>query len=238
MVGRSGSGTIFYTNCSLLSVFCINYDVSHLGRGRQYAIRGLANMMMRLQNMGCHNINLVTPSHYVPHILQGIDRAASQGLRLPIVYNTCGWEKLDILQLLDGVVDIYLADFKYGEGGAGDRYSAGAGSYTEITRKALLEMHRQVGTAKAEPETGLINKGLMIRHLVMPENVARTDLVVRWIGANLPKDTYVNIMSQYTPMYKAFDFPEISRRINRTEYNNAVAFARSAGLTNLRLQMQ
>jgi putative pyruvate formate lyase activating enzyme len=238
LVGRNGSGTIFFTNCSLLCVFCINYDVSHLGQGREYPTRGLANMMMRLQNMGCHNINLVTPSHYVPHILQAIDRAASQGLRLPIVYNTCGWEKLDILQLLDGVVDVYLADFKYGEGEAGDRYSAGAASYTGITRQALLEMHRQVGIAKADPETGLIHRGLMVRHLVMPENVARTDLVVRWIAANLPRDTYVNIMSQYTPMYKAFDFPELSRRITRTEYNNAVGFARSAGLTNLRLQMQ
>ena len=238
LVGRDGSGTIFFTNCSLLCVFCINYDVSHLGQGRSHSLRELSNMMLHLQKMGCHNINLVTPSHYVAHIIQAIDRAASRGLRIPIVYNTCGWENLEILRMLDGVVDIYLADFKYGEGSAGDKYSSGASNYTEITQNALIEMHRQVGTLTIDPETGLASRGLMIRHLVMPENVARTDLVVRWIANNLPKDTYVNIMSQYTPMYKAFDYPEISRRITRTEYNNAVSHARRAGLTNLRLQMQ
>ena len=238
LVGRHGSGTIFFTNCSLLCVFCINYDISHQGRGQGSTIRNLANTMLRIERMGCHNINLVTPTHYIPHILLALDQAASRGLRLPVVYNTCGWEKLDILQFLDGVVDVYLADFKYGSGEAGDKYSAGAASYTEVTRKALLEMHRQVGVAKADPGSGLINRGLMIRHLVMPENVARTDLVMRWIANNLPKETYVNIMSQYTPMFKAFDYPEISRRINRSEYNNAVQLARQVGLTNLRLQMQ
>jgi putative pyruvate formate lyase activating enzyme len=238
LVGANGSGTIFFTNCSLLCVFCINYDVSHLGRGSRSGIRALADMMLRLQDQGCHNINLVTPTHYAPHILLAIDRAAGRGLRLPIVYNTCGWEKTDILELLDGVVDVYLADFKYGESGAGDKYSAGAGNYTELTRRALKEMHRQVGTAHPDPETGLVHRGLMIRHLVMPENVARTDLVVRWIADRLPRDTYLNILSQYTPMYKAFDYPEISRRISRSEYSNAVHFARTAGLTNLRLQMQ
>jgi len=238
LVGRHGSGTIFFTNCSLMCVFCINYDISHLGKGRRHTVRDLANTMLNVQRMGCHNLNLVTPSHYLPHILLALDIAAARGLRLPVVYNTCGWEKTDMLQFLDGVVDVYLADFKYGSGEAGDKYSAGAASYTEVTQKALLEMHRQVGVADSGSTTGLINRGLMIRHLVMPQNVARTDLVMQWIAGNLPNDTYVNVMSQYTPMYKAFDYPEISRRITRAEYNNAVGFARRAGLTNLRLQMQ
>ncbi len=236
LVGSNGSGTIFFTNCSLLCVFCINYDVSHLGRGSVYSTQDLANMMMVLQRNGCHNINLVTPSHYVPHIMRGIDRAAAQGLKLPIVYNTCGWEKIDILQLLDGVVDIYLADFKYGESQAAGKYSSGAFSYPEITKKAFLEMHHQVGVAKPDPNTGLVNRGLMVRHLVMPENVCRTDLIMQWIADNLPKDTYINIMSQYTPMYKAFDYDKISRRITLSEYRRAINYARSAGLTNLQIQ--
>ncbi len=238
LVGRNGSGTVFFTNCSMQCVFCINYEVSQLGHGRRYRVRELANMMLLLQRNGCHNINLVSPTHYMPHILLALDLAASDGLRLPIAYNTSGWEKTDMLEFLDGVVDIYLTDFKYADHDAAETYSPGAGDYPDIAQKALLEMHRQVGVAHADPETGLINRGLMIRHLVMPGNVARTDRVLRWIAGNLPKDTYVNIMSQYTPMYKAHDFPEIARRINRSEYNNAVAIARNAGLTNLRLQMR
>ncbi len=237
LVGENGSGTIFFTNCSLLCVFCINYEISHQGQGREYSLSELANMMLLLQRRGCHNINVVTPSHYVPHIVQALDIAAGRGLRLPVVYNTCGWEKPEILELLDGVVDVYLADFKYMDSEAADKYSAGADCYPETTQKALLEMHCQVGVAHAD-ETGLINRGLMIRHLVMPENVARSDRVIRWIANNLPKDTYVNIMSQYTPMFKAFDYPEISRRITRSEYNNVLTIARSAGLTNTREQMR
>ncbi len=238
LVGRHGSGTIFFTNCSLLCVFCINYEISQLGQGRRYNIRQLANMMLLLQRQGCHNINVVTPTHYIPHILLALDRAAASGLNIPLVYNTSGWEKTEVLEFLDDVVDIYLADFKYADNEAADRYSPGAASYPELTQKALLEMHRQVGVARPDPETGLMNRGLMIRHLVMPENVIRSDSVMRWIASNLPKETYVNIMSQYTPMFKAFDHPEIARRITRSEYSNVVTIARSAGLTNLRLQMQ
>lgn len=234
LVGRNGSGTVFFTNCSLLCVFCINYDVSQLGQGRKRSINDLAQMMLRLQRIGCHNINVVTPSHYVPHILKALDIAAGSGLRLPLVYNTCGWEKQNILQLLDGVVDIYLADYKYADAQAADKYSPGAYSYPEVTQQALLEMHRQVGVAHAQ--SGIMHKGLMIRHLVMPNNAAHSDRVMAWIGENLPKDTYVNIMSQYTPVFKAREFPEIARRINQREYNHAVDAAKNAGLTNLRLQ--
>ncbi len=235
LVGQNGSGTVFFTNCSLLCVFCINYDISQLGRGRRHSINDLADMMLTLQRIGCHNINVVTPTHYAPHILKALDIAAGKGLKLPLVYNTCGWEQLEILQLLDGIVDVYLADFKYADPFAANKYSPGAITYPEITRTALLEMHRQVGVPVAEA-SGVINRGLMIRHLVMPNNVARSEKVVEWIAENLPKDTYVNLMSQYTPVFKADEFPEISRRITRAEYNAAITAARNAGLTNLRLQ--
>ncbi len=238
LVGQNGSGTVFFTHCSMECVFCINYEVSQMGHGQKYSIRDLSNMMLLLQRHGCHNINLVSPTHYLPHILLALDRASAAGLRLPVAYNTSGWEKTEMLEFLDGVVDIYLTDFKYADHDAAATYSPGSGNYPDIAQKALLEMHRQTGVAKPDPKTNLIYRGLMIRHLVMPGNVARTDRVLRWIAANLPDDTYVNIMSQYTPMHKAHDFPEISRRINRSEYNNAVTIARNAGLTNLRLQMR
>ncbi len=238
LVGRFGSGTIFFTNCSMLCVFCINYEVSQLGHGRQYNIRQLADMMLLLQRRGCHNINIVTPSHYIPHILLALDRAVPDGLRIPLVYNTSGWEKTEVLEFLDGIVDVYLADFKYADADAADKYSPGARCYPEVAQKAMLEMNRQVGVAHPDEDSGLMYRGLMIRHLVMPGNVIRSDRVMRWIANNLPKDTYVNIMSQYTPMFKAHDYPEIARRITRSEYNNVVSVARSAGLTNLRLQMR
>ena len=192
-------------------------------------------MMLRLQEMGCHNINLVTPTHYSPHILLAVDNAAARGLRLPLVYNTCGWERLEILKLLDGIVDIYLPDFKYSDGKMAAKYSSGAETYPEITETALLEMHRQVGVAHPAPD-GLMYRGLMIRHLVMPNGVSGTKRVVDWITQNLPKDTYLNLMSQYTPVFKASRYPEIARRITRSEYSEAIAWAKAAGLTNLDIQ--
>ena len=192
-------------------------------------------MMLKLQARGCHNINVVTPTHYAAHILLALDIAAAKGLRVPLVYNTCGWERPDVLKALDGVVDIYLPDFKYGQSKMADKYSAGADTYTKLTRKALLEMHRQVGTAKPA-ENGLMVRGLMIRHLVMPGRVAGTKAVIRWVAESLPKDTYLNLMSQYTPVYRAKEFPEINRRITREEYREVLAWARKAGLTNLDIQ--
>jgi putative pyruvate formate lyase activating enzyme len=192
-------------------------------------------MMLTLQRIGCHNINLVTPTHYLPHILLAVDMAAAKGLRLPLVYNTCGWEREEILKKLDGVVDIYLPDFKYWEPAMAKMYSSGAEGYPEITKRALLEMHRQVGVAKPD-KNGLMYRGLMIRHLVMPNNVSGPREVIEWIAQNLPKDTYLNIMSQYRPMYKAFEYPQISRRINKQEYEEAVSLARELGLTNLDIQ--
>jgi len=235
LVGRGGSGTIFLTNCSLRCVFCINWQISQGGAGEPESIERFAAMMLHLQEIGCHNINLVTPTHYTAHILRAVNVAASQGLRLPLVYNTCGWERLEILKKLDGIVDIYLPDFKYSDPAMSSKYSSGADTYPEITKTALLEMHRQVGVARPAAD-GLMYRGLMIRHLVMPNGVAGTKRMVEWIAENLPKDTYVNIMSQYTPMYKATQYPEIARRITRREYQEAVDWARAAGLTNLDIQ--
>ncbi|OGD23613.1 MAG: radical SAM protein [Candidatus Aminicenantes bacterium RBG_13_59_9] len=233
--GRRGSGTIFFTNCNLRCVFCINWEVSQSGDGRRRSLDELAGMMLELERMGCHNINVVTPTHYSPHILLALDKAAARGLRVPLVYNTSGWERLEVLKTLDGVVDIYLPDMKYAEAAMADKYSSGAESYPEVTRAAVLEMHRQAGVAKPGAD-GLMRRGLMIRHLVMPNGVGGTKEVIAWIAANLPRDTYVNIMSQYRPMYKAYNFPEIARRLTGREYEDAVRWARDAGLTNLDIQ--
>ncbi|MFP3897270.1 MAG: radical SAM protein [Anaerolineales bacterium] len=235
LVGRGGSGTIFFSHCNLRCVFCQNWQISHLGRGSEKEIDELAGMMLRLQEKGCHNINVVTPTHYSPHILKALDIAAGKGLRLPVVYNTSGWERLEILSFLDGIVDIYLPDCKYWDGDMAARYSSGAESYPEVTRKAILEMHRQVGVAKPTEE-GIMQRGLMIRHLVMPNDVGGSEQLMAWIAKNLPKDTYVNIMAQYTPAHKAYDYPEISRRINDEEYQKVVQKAKETGLTNLDIQ--
>jgi len=235
LVGKGGSGTIFLTNCGLRCVFCINWQISQGGEGEPQSIEQMAAMMLALQKMGCHNINLVTPTHYSPHIVRAVDIAAGKGLRLPLVYNTCGWERLEILKKLDGIIDIYLPDFKYWAGEMAAKYSSGAETYPEITKLAILEMHRQVGVARPARD-GLMYRGLMIRHLVMPNRVAGTKAVIGWIAENLPKDTYLNIMSQYRPMYKAFEYPEIARGITRQEYSEAVRWAKEVGLTNLDIQ--
>lgn len=235
LVGYGGSGTIFFTHCNLRCLFCQNWEISHLGRGRKTSIEELSEMMLSLQGMGCHNINIVTPTHYSPHLVKALEIAARKGLRIPVVYNTSGWERLEILKILDGIVDIYLPDFKYWESEKAQKYSQGAHDYPEVTKLAILEMHRQVGVAKPDRD-GIIRRGLIIRHLVMPNDVAGSERVMEWIAKNLPKDTYVNIMSQYTPYYKAFDFPEISRRITREEYERVVRKAKSLGLTNLDIQ--
>ncbi|MEJ5197646.1 MAG: radical SAM protein [Anaerolineae bacterium] len=235
LVGIGGSGTIFLTHCNLRCVFCQNWEISQLGRGAAATVDDLAAMMLDLQRMGCHNINLVTPTHYSPHIVKAIAIAAEGGLRLPIVYNTSGWERLEILRILDGIVDIYLPDFKYWDSAMAAKYSSGAESYPEVTKQAILEMHRQVGVARP-PRDGIMRRGLMIRHLVMPNDVAGSERVMEWIAEHLPKDTYVNIMAQYSPLFKAYDYPEIARRITAEEYSSVVRRAQELGLTNLDIQ--
>jgi len=234
LVGKGGSGTIFLTYCNLRCVFCQNYEISQLGRGSETSIEELAGMMLTLQNEGCHNINFVTPTHYSAVILKALDIAAGKGLWLPIVYNTSGWERIEILKVLDGIVDIYLPDFKYWDSTRSAKYSSGAESYPDIARKAILEMHRQVGVVKPTKDN-IVQRGLMIRHLVMPNNTSGSERIMEWIGDNLPKDTYVNIMAQYTPIYKAFDYPEMSRRITKEEYEGVVNKAREMGLRNLNI---
>ena len=235
LVGKGGSGTIFLSHCNLRCVFCQNWETAHLGIGSERNTDEFASMMLQLQEIGCHNINLVTPTHYSAHILKAIDVAAGQGLRLPIVYNTSGWERLEILKLLDGIVDIYLPDFKYWDSDMSAKYSNDAESYPEMTGKAILEMHRQVGVAKPAKD-GIMQRGLMIRHLVMPDDIGGSENVMEWIAGNLPKNTYVNIMVQYSPAHKAYDYPELSRRITQKEYIKVVTKAKDLGLTNLDIQ--
>lgn len=238
LVGTRGSGTIFMTNCSLLCVFCINYEVSQMRRGSEESLQEMATMMLTLQRLGCHNINFVTPTHYTAHILKALDIAAARGLTLPVVWNSSGWENMNVIRQLDGIVDVYLPDFKFYTSEASNRFMPGAICYPETTKAAILEMHRQVGVPAIDANTRLITRGMMIRHLVMPNNVAHSDKIMEWIGENLPKNTYLNIMSQYTPVFKARQFPEINRRITRSEYDAVVNAARRAGLVNLRLQMR
>ncbi len=235
LVGKGGSGTIFLTHCNLRCVFCQNWEISHLGRGAERTTDELAKMMLGLQKIGCHNINLVTPTHYSAPILEALDIAAAFGLRLPIVYNTSGFERLEILKVLDGIVDIYLPDLKYWGSDMSKKYSSDAEDYPEVARRAILEMHRQVGVARPEKD-GIMRRGLMIRHLVMPNKTSGSENIMTWIAEKLPKDTYVNIMAQYNPAYKAYDYPQLSRRITRAEYKAAVDKARKVGLTNLDVQ--
>ena len=235
LVGQYGSGTIFMTHCGLRCVFCCNWEISQGGRGSRESLEDLADMMLKLQDRGCPNINFVTPTHYSPHIILAVDIAAGKGLRIPLVYNTCGWERVEILRQLDGIVDIYLPDFKYSDGDMADKYSSGAHTYPVLTQKALLEMHRQVGVA-IPAKDGLMYRGLMIRHLVMPNNTSGSREIISWIAGNLPKNTYLNIMSQYRPLYKARKYPELNRRINKEEYTEVVEWAKQKGLTNLDLQ--
>ncbi len=234
LVGRGGSGTIFFSYCNFRCVFCCNWEISQRGDGEKVSVERLAGMMLDLQRMGCANINVVTPTHRSAHILRALDAAAARGLRLPLVYNTNGWERPDVLAELDGVVDVYLPDHKWGSAEAGQKYS-GVPDYPSITQAALLEMHRQVGVARPDPD-GLIRRGLIVRHLVMPNRVAGTREVLRWIAEHLPRETYVNVMSQYTPYYRAREHPEIARRLTRAEYDEAVTWAREFGLTNVRTQ--
>jgi putative pyruvate formate lyase activating enzyme len=228
LVGRRGSGTIFLTHCNLLCVFCQNYDISHLGQGEDISCAELAQVMIRLQEVGCHNINFVTPTHFVPQIVASLPQAIEEGLRLPLVYNCGGYESLKVIKLLDGIVDIYMPDVKYARSDAAQRYSQ-APDYPAVVKGILKEMHRQVGDLRINGE-GIAERGLVIRHLVMPNGVADTESLMEFISQEISPHSYVNIMSQYRPEYRGRDLPEISRRISREEYSEALAAARSVGL--------
>ncbi len=233
LVGNNGSGTIFFSNCNLRCVFCQNYPLAHKGRGQERSDEELADMMLDLQNRGCHNINLVTPTHVMPNILNATRIAMKKGLKIPLCYNTSGYERAEKIKMLDGVADIYLPDLKFMDGEKAERYNeARARGYPELAQEAIIEMHRQVGDLVTDAD-GIAKRGLVLRHLVMPNRVAGTKQFVDWVANNLTKDTYVNIMSQYRVEYKAFDYEKIARSITSKEYVEAIAWAEEAGLTNI-----
>jgi putative pyruvate formate lyase activating enzyme len=232
LVGQHGSGTIFFSNCNLRCVFCQNWPISHEGRGKEITDEDVAEMMLNLQKIGCHNINLVTPTHVVPNILGATRIALKKGLRIPLVYNTSGYERLEMLKILDGIVDIYMPDMKYMDSDQAARYSAGASDYPEATKRAIIEMNRQVGELMVD-KRGIALRGLIIRHLVMPNRVAGTEKFVKWVAESLPKATYVNIMAQYRVEYKAYEYAAISRGITVQEFLEAMDWAEQYGLTNL-----
>jgi len=226
--GGRGSGTIFFTWCNLKCQFCQNYEISQLGDGREVEPEEIAAKMLELQAMGCHNINFVSPSHVAAQILAAVAIAAPAGLHLPLVYNTGGYDSLVALQLLDGVVDIYMPDMKYADARPALRLSK-ARNYPEVNRAAVKEMHRQVGDLVMD-EGGIARRGLLVRHLVMPGGLAGTPEVARFLAEEISRDTYINVMAQYHPAYKASEHPPLDRRITPKEYAEAVAACRAAGL--------
>jgi len=224
LVGNQGSGTIFLTHCNLRCIFCQNYDISHLGRGEHITTSEMALAMFKLQEMGCHNINFVTPTHYAPQIVTSLPEAIEMGLRLPIVYNCSGYESIEVIQLLEGVVDIYMPDVKFMD----EKYSkqfSNAPDYPEVIKKVLKEMHRQVGDLKTNSK-GIAERGLLIRHLVMPGGVASSEAVLKFISDEISVHSYVNIMDQYRPEYRAHEYSEINRRVTHKEYMEAVQIAK------------
>jgi len=227
--GRRGSGTIFFSNCNLLCVFCQNWQIAHRGDGVATSHASLADIMLDLQRRGCHNVNLVTPTHIVPHIVSALRQAVTRGLHIPLLYNTGGYDSLEVLRLLDGIVDIYLPDFKFQNPDHAARF-AQAPNYPANAAAAIKEMHRQVGLLQTVD--GIAQRGMIIRHLVMPENTAGTDVFVRWVVSELGPDTHVNIMSQYRPMFRAHEYPPLDRPLRSGEFAQAMSWARDAGLRN------
>ncbi|HUI39658.1 MAG TPA: radical SAM protein [Methanothrix sp.] len=229
LVGTHGSGTIFFSGCNLACVFCQNYEISQMDRGRDVEADGLARMMLALQDCGCHNVNFVTPSHVVPQILEALVSAKEGGLEVPLVYNSGGYDSVETLRLLEGIFDIYMPDMKYGSDEMAIKYS-GAPGYTVVARAAIREMHRQVGDLKMNCE-GIAERGLLVRHLVLPASLAGTAEVVRFLSEKISRDIYLNVMEQYHPEYNACSYPELDRRITMKEYRDAVRLAAASGLT-------
>ena len=233
LVGRGGSGTIFVTHCNMACCFCQNYGISQCGQGQEVPPEKIAEMMIRLQKGGCHNINIVTPSHIVPQLVRSISIAAEQGLAIPVVYNSGGYDSVETLRLLDGIVDIYMPDAKYGRNEIAQELS-GAPGYVDVMKAAIREMHRQVGDLAIVD--GIAVRGLLVRHLVLPENLAGSDLVLPWLAEEISRETYVNIMDQYRPAGNvAADrdcnrYPALARSLSGQEYLHAVRIAAGCGL--------
>lgn len=229
LVGQSGSGTIFFSGCNLSCVFCQNWDISQQDAGREVSAAELARMMLALQRRGCHNINFVTPTHVVPQIQEALVLAREEGLSIPLVYNSGGYDCVETLRLLVGIFDIYMPDAKYGSDEPALKYS-NAPNYTSIMKEAIREMHRQVGDLVID-EDAVARRGLLVRHLVLPGDAARTDEVVRFLSEEISPNTYLNVMDQYRPEYHACRFPELCRPLRQREYAHALRLAAQAGLT-------
>lgn len=229
LVGNRGSGTIFFGHCNMSCIFCQNYKISFYGEGDIVSDEVLSDIMLSLQNdYNCHNINLVTPTHFVPNILEAIYLAAKKGLKLPIVYNTGGYESLDTLKILEGVIDIYMPDFKYNSSELGKRYSK-VSNYPQIAKKALKEMDRQVGGLKTD-NRNIAYRGLLIRHLMLPGGLEDTKKILEFIKDELSSDVLVNLMNQYRPSYKAFEYKEIAKKLSLKEYREACKYGEKLGL--------
>ncbi len=227
LVGTHGSGTIFFSSCNLACVYCQNFEISQLRYGEEIEIKDLASKMLSLQKQGCHNINLVSPTIWVPQILKALLIAIEKGLEIPLVYNTGGYDSVGTLKLLKGIIDIYMPDMKYSDSKIAKKYSL-VEDYWQVNKKAVKEMHRQVGDLEIDRK-GIAQKGLLIRHLVLPNNLAGTEKVMKFI-ASLSKNSYLNIMDQYYPCHKASQYPELNRRITAKEFNQAIEIAKKEGL--------
>jgi putative pyruvate formate lyase activating enzyme len=231
LVGRHGSGTIFLTHCNLYCIFCQNYDISHLGEGYLVDEEGIAEMMLSLQNMRCHNINFVTPTHVIPQIVKALSFAIEKGLTVPLVYNSGGYDSVSTLKLLEGIFDIYMPDFKYSDDKIAQRY-CNASDYSQVAKQAIKAMHQLVGDLILD-EKGIARRGLIIRHLILPEDLAGTYEVMKFIAEEISKNSYVNLMDQYRPCYKANDFPPLDRRMTQEEFVQAIKIAHNLGIKRL-----
>ncbi|MEW5910510.1 MAG: radical SAM protein [Thermodesulfobacteriota bacterium] len=231
LVGRHGSGTIFLTHCNLMCTFCQNYEISHEGEGSPVSHEELAAMMICLQEMGCHNINFVTPTHVVPQILGALEKAVEQGLSIPLVYNSGGYDRVSTLSLLEGVFDIYMPDFKFWDSEIAEK-TCQAPDYPQVAREALMEMHRQAGDLVIDNQ-GIASRGLLIRHLVLPHELAGTRKIMRFIASRISKNSYVNIMPQYRPCGKAWEIQKLARPLTGPEYEKSLEDAAAEGIKRL-----
>ena len=228
--GEKGSGTIFFSNCNMNCIYCQNYEISQLGRGKKIEIQELADIMLEQQNRGVENINLVTPTSYVLHIIEAIKIAKNNGLKIPIVYNTNGYENVETLKMLDGYIDIYLPDFKYFNNELGEKYS-NVKNYFEYTTNAIKEMYKQVGSPVLN-EDGIMKKGLMIRHLILPNQIENSKNILKWIKDKFDNKVFVSVMAQYFPTYKAKNVDELNRKITQEEYNEVENYLYELDLEN------
>jgi len=232
--GSRGSGTVFFSRCNLRCQYCQNHDISQTDTGVEIDAHDLANLMLELQAIGCHNINFVSPTHVSSTIIEGVYIASQKGLSIPLVYNTGGYDSLDLLRLLEGIIDIYMPDMKYGNPEVAQRYSK-CPNYPQVNQAGVSEMYRQVGDLQLDGD-GVATRGLLVRHLVLPNNIAGTKVVISYLIEHISKDTYLNIMDQYRPLYRAREYPQLNRSITAQEYQTAVELATTSGLRRLDLR--